>query len=83
MNYDDHDDQCLACAAREILWNLPPIERAAVLADALGDTIREGGKPERRAAIIAEITERITEIANDDDADDPLESDRGRGDCDE
>ena len=71
MSDHDHDDQCLACAAREILWRLPPMERAAVLADALGDTIREGGEPEHRADIVAELTARITEIANDDD-DEPI-----------
>ena len=71
MTDDDHEDRCLGCAAREILWNLPPIERATVLAEALGDTIREGGKRGRRAAIIAEVTARITEIANEAD-DEPI-----------
>jgi hypothetical protein len=67
MTDHDRDDRCLACAARDILWNLPPMERAGVLADALGGTIREGGKPERLADIIAEVTARITEVANEAD----------------
>ena len=71
MSDHDHDDRCLACAVREILWCLPAMERAGVLVDALGDTIREGGKPEHRAEIIAEVTARIAEVANETD-DEPI-----------
>ena len=36
MNDHDHDDQCLACAAREILWSLPPMRAVGRLSRRFG-----------------------------------------------